>query len=140
MAVFLEKGVHGSSYVPSVVPISFNDTSGHWAQYWIEQLAADGITGGCGNGNYCPENAVTRAQMAVFLLKSKYGASYSPPVASGTMFGDVPASYWAASWIEQLAAEGITGGCGNGNYCPGNAVTRAQMAVFLQKNFGLSMP
>lgn len=81
---------------------------------------------------------VTRAQMAVFLLKSKYGTSYAPPdVGAGTGFTDVPANYWAAAWIKQLAAEGITGGCGTGIYCPDSPVTRAQMAVFLVKTFNL---
>jgi hypothetical protein len=42
-----------------------------------------------------------------------------------------------ADRIEQLAAEGITGGCGNGNYCPGDPSTRGQMAVFLTKAFHL---
>jgi hypothetical protein len=55
------------------------------------------------------------------------------------VFGDVPCPSLFADWIEQLAAEGITGGCGNGNYCPGNAVTRGQMAVFLVKIFGLQL-
>ena len=53
------------------------------------------------------------------------------------MFADISSSYWAAKWIEQLANEGITTGCGGGNYCPGSSVTRAQMAVFLVKAFGL---
>jgi len=76
--------------------------------------------------------------MAVFLLKSKYGSSYSPPaVGASTGFDDVPTTHWAAPWIKQLAAEGITGGCGGGNYCPNNPVTRAQMAVFLVKTFNL---
>jgi hypothetical protein len=76
--------------------------------------------------------------MAIFLLKAKYGASYSPPaVGSSTGFGDVPTDHWAAKWIKQLAAEGITGGCGSGNYCPDTPVTRAQMAVFLVKTFNL---
>jgi hypothetical protein len=109
----------------------------YWASSWIEALAADGITGGCGGGNYCPDNNVTRAQMALFLLKSKYGVSYTPPPATGTKFLDVPAHFWAADWIEQLANEGITGGCGNNNYCPDTPVTRAQMAVFLVRTFNL---
>jgi hypothetical protein len=96
----------------------------------------DGITSGCGNNNYCPNQTVTRDQMAVFLLRAKYGAGYSPPAATG-IFGDVPSNYWAAAWIEQLAEEGITSGCGNGNYCPGGAVNRDQMAVFLVRSFGL---
>ena len=67
------------------------------------------------NTKYCPTNSVTRDQMAVFLLKVKHVLStYVPPAATGTMFTDVPATYWAAAWIEQLAREGITGGCGTG--------------------------
>jgi len=49
----------------------------------------------------------------------------------------VPLNYWAVHWIEQLAAENITAGCGNGNYCPDATVTRDQMAVFLVRTFGL---
>jgi hypothetical protein len=74
--------------------------------------------------------------MAVFLLRAKYGSSYSPPPATG-LFNDVPLSYWAVRWIEQLAREGITAGCGNNNYCPEAVVTRDQMAVFLVRTFGL---
>src|SRR6185503_2330588 len=95
---------------------------------WIEQLFHDGITGGCATGplRYCPDAGVTRAQIAVFLLRAKHGAGFTPPPATGTVFADVPASDPFAPWIEQLAAEGITGGCGGGNYCPTDAVTRAQ--------------
>ena len=96
----------------------FSDVAtSYWAAAWIKQLAAEGITGGCGSGNYCPDATVTRAQMAVFLLKAKHGSSYSPPTATG-VFTDVPVGYWADKWIEQLAVEGITGGCGTGIYCP----------------------
>lgn len=98
---------------------------------FVETIGRNQITTGCGGGNYCPSAGVTRAQMAVFLLKAKHGASFAPPPATGTVFGDVPASAFAADWIEALAAEGITNGCGNGNYCPDAIVTRAQMAVFL---------
>jgi hypothetical protein len=141
MAVFLERGIHGASFAPPPVGDStgFGDVpTDYWAATFIKQLVTDGITVGCGNGNYCPENAVTRAQMAVFLLRAKHGASYTPPdVGSDTGFGDVPTDYWAAAFIEQLVAEGITVGCGGGNYCPEEPVTRAQMAVFLVRTFGL---
>ena len=139
MAVFLLKGIHGSSYVPPAVNAGtgFTDVAtDYWAAAWIKQLAAEGITGGCGTGVYCPDATVTRAQMAIFLLKAKYTSSYSPPGASG-IFTDVPVGYWADKWIEQLAVEGITGGCGVGVYCPDSSVTRAQMAVFLVKTFNL---
>ena len=60
----------------------------------------------------------------------------SPPAATG-VFTDVPLGSFADAWIEQLAAEGITSGCGAGIYCPDDAVTRDQMAVFLVRTFGL---
>jgi carboxyl-terminal processing protease len=53
------------------------------------------------------------------------------------VFSDVPASAFAAAWIERLAAEGLTAGCGGGAYCPDASVTRAQMAVFLVQAFNL---
>jgi hypothetical protein len=141
MAVFLLRGIHTSAYTPPAVGAStgFGDVPpDYWAASWIKQLAAEGITSGCGNGHYCPEDPVTRAQMAVFLLRSKYGASYAPPgVGAGTGFADVPPDYWAGAWIKQLVTEGITSGCGNGNYCPESPVTRAQMAVFLVRTFNL---
>ncbi len=100
---------------------------------FVNTVARNGITAGCGNGNYCGTSNITRAQMAVFLLKAKHGAAYVPPPCVG-MFPDVACpSGFAVNWIEQLAAEGITGGCGGGNYCPTNPVTRAQMAIFLLK-------
>jgi len=99
---------------------------------FIETIFHNGITGGCGAGTYCPTNSVTRAQMAVFLLKSAHGSSFVPPPCTG-IFADVACPSLFADWIEELSAEGITGGCGGANYCPDNPVTRAQMAVFLLK-------
>jgi len=102
---------------------------------FVEKVFRNGVTAGCGGGNYCRPNPVTRAQMAVFLLKGEHGPTYVPPGCTG-IFPDVectPAPAFAVNWIEQLFNEGITGGCGSGNYCPDNAVTRAQMAVFLLK-------
>jgi hypothetical protein len=52
----------------------------------------------------------------------------------------VPTSHPFFQYIEALAGSGITGGCGNGNYCPDNPVTRGQMAVFLAKALGLNFP
>jgi hypothetical protein len=141
MAVFLLRGIHTSAYTPPDVAGStgFGDVPpDYWSAAFIKQLAAEGITAGCGSGNFCPENPVTRAQMAVFLLRSKYGAGYTPPpVGDSTGFGDVPPDYWAGAFIKQLVAEGITVGCGAGNYCPEAPVTRAQMAVFLVRTFSL---
>jgi hypothetical protein len=79
-----------------------------------------------------------RQQIAVVLLKAKNGPSYSPPAYTG-IFGDVPCPSQFADWIEELANEFITGGCGKGNYCPTNANNPGQMAVFLTNAFGLEL-
>jgi len=60
----------------------------------------------------------------------------SPPPATPT-FNDVPANHPFFQYVEALAASGITGGCGGGNYCPNTPVTRAQVAAFLAKALGL---
>lgn len=110
---------------------SFTDVSRTNIYYrFIETIFHHGVTGGCGTAIYCPSNTVTRAQMAVFLLRSMHGPTFTPPPATG-IFGDVPAGGGFAPWIEQLFAEGITAGCGGGNYCPNSPLTRAQMSVFL---------
>jgi hypothetical protein len=137
MAVFILKAKHGLCYTPPPCTGIFADVpcTSSFAP-WIEEMAAEGITGGCGSGNFCPENPVRRDQMAVFLLKGEHGSSYLPPPCQGT-FADVTCPSTFADWIEQLAAESITGGCGGGNYCPANNSTRGQMAVFITKTFNL---
>ena len=141
MAVFLERGLQGSDFTPPAASGVFEDVAlDYWAAAWIEQFYQDGITKGCDTDplSYCPEQQVTRAEMAIFLLRAKYGSSYSPPTATG-VFSDVSSGYWAADWIEQLYAEGITTGCGDSplRFCPDDSVTRDQMAAFLVRTFGL---
>ena len=77
--------------------------------------------------------------MAVFLLVAEHGSGWVPPPPTGSVFGDVAAGHWAGAYIEGLAAEGITSGCGGGNYCPDGPVSRAEMAVFLSTTFGLEL-
>jgi hypothetical protein len=137
MAVFVLKSKHGICFTPPPCQGVFADVpcSSTFAP-WVEQFAAEGITGGCGGGNYCPTSLVRRDQMAVFLLKGKYGSTFTPPPCAGA-FPDVACPSTFADWIEELAAEGVTGGCGGGNYCPASNVTRGQMAAFLVNAFSL---
>jgi hypothetical protein len=137
MAVFLLKAEHGSAYTPPACSGVFTDVAcpGPFTD-WVEQLAAEGVTSGCGGGNYCPSASITRAQMAVFLLKTLLGSAYTPPAATG-IFGDVPVGSFAADFIEDLYTRGITGGCSTSPllYCPNNDVLRQQMATFLVSTF-----
>ena len=102
-----------------------------WAWRYVEALAAAGLTIGCAPGQYCPGTPVTRAEIAAFLERGLHGPGFVPPAPTGTRFNDVPTSYWAAGWIEQLAADGLTIGCAPNQYCPFQAASRAEMAAFL---------
>jgi uncharacterized repeat protein (TIGR03803 family) len=117
----------------AALQVDFNDVPSVDPFYtYVCAIGRDGITAGCGSGDYCRDAAVRRGQMAVFLVKAEHGSSYVPPACIG-VFPDVPCPSPFADWIEQLFNEGMTAGCGGGDYCPDNPVTRAQMAVFLLK-------
>ena len=148
MAVFLLRGIHGSGYMPPpATGTVFADIQGHWAAAWIEELYREGITGGCATGplRYCPNNFVTHAEMAVFLLRSKSGSSYIPPSISSlnpTYLDDVPSYHWAAAWIKELARRGFSYGAHDcpygsyfGNFCPEWSINRSEMASMLVRTF-----
>jgi hypothetical protein len=104
----------------------------------IGRLSARGVTLGCGGGNYCPNDVVTRAQMAAFLMRSL--GEFDPPTPASQRFADVPSSNVFYSFIDRLGALGITSGCGGGNYCPNDAVLRQQMATFIVRALGEFSP
>jgi hypothetical protein len=82
------------------------------------------------------QNGITREQMTLTLAQAL--GAFQPPacVAGSEMFNDVPADNPFCPFIEELSRRGITGGCGGGNFCPRDPVTRQQMAVFLVKLSG----
>ena len=67
----------------------------------------------------------------MFILKAEHGASDVPPPATGLVFADVPPNGFAADDIEQLAAEGITVGCGGALFCLDADPTRGQAAAYI---------
>ncbi len=95
-------------------------------------LVESGITSGCTAASFCPRESVTRGQMAAFLVR----ALNLPPV-SGDSFSDDDGSFFEAD-IEALSVAGITTGCTGTDFCPDRTVTRAEMAAFLVRGFGLA--
>jgi len=102
---------------------------------FIEQMALRGITLGCGGGNYCPGDVVTRQQMAAFLIRAV--GEPNPPVPFLQRFADVGPSNIFYTFIERMAVRRITLGCDANLYCPIDPVTRGQMAAFLVRAFKL---
>jgi hypothetical protein len=140
MAVFVLKAKEGAAYTPPACTVSaFFDVpaSSPFCPY-IRELFNRGVVSGCAPALYCPTNPVSREQVAVFLLRT-LDPALSPPACTTPMFADVPASSPFCRWIEELARRGITSGCGGGNYCPTQPVSREQMAVFLTATFGLQL-
>jgi CSLREA domain-containing protein len=105
---------------------------------FVVTLISNGITVGVGGGLYGVTQDTLRQQMAVFLLKAKRGLCFVPPPCTVQTFDDVPCSLSFAPWINELVAQGITGGCAGGgnNYCPASPVLRQQMAVLLLRTLG----
>ena len=120
-------GEGSGSKANQTVSGSFSDTVGHVFDGDIARLAEAGITRGCGNGRFCPDDYVTRGEMAAFLTRSlglKRGKQGFSDTSAHVFFGEIAA----------LADAGITKGCNppeNTLFCPDDPVTRGQMAAFL---------
>jgi hypothetical protein len=95
-------------------------------------LYSRGITGGCSANplKYCPNDRITRGQMAVFIVTSIEGGNDFTYTAT-PYFTDVPPADPFFRFIQKLKDLGITIGCSATRFCPGAPITRGQMAVFL---------
>jgi hypothetical protein len=117
--------------------LGFVDIAGSGFANAIQWLADEGITKGCNppaNTMFCPDDFVTRGQMATFLVRA-FGYSDN---GGGNLFIDDNSSVFEGA-IDKLAQAGITVGCNpplNNRFCPDDLVTRGQMAAFLGRAFG----
>ena len=131
MAVWLVRVVDGQDPEPVGVSRFADVDASHWWAAYVERLAELGITVGCTSepAQYCPDDPVTRAQMATFL---KLAFLLDPAIPAG--FDDTDGSVHEAA-IDALHASGITLGCSTEplSFCPNQATTRGQMALFLER-------
>ena len=93
-------------------------------------LYANHVTSGCTPTTYCPTADVTRAQMAIFIVRSIYGGDIFP-YSTTPHFTDVQPTDFGFAWIQAFYELGITTGCGPQLYCPDESVSRDQMSVFI---------
>jgi hypothetical protein len=108
----------------------------------IEQLYDLGVTQGCGTSGglliYCPNQRVTRRDMAVFIIRS---LNLTPLLSAVPTFADVPAGMFGYGHVERFYELGITTGCAVGPprlFCPLDTITRRDMAVFIVRSKNLT--
>jgi hypothetical protein len=136
MAAFL---VRAFDYSDGAGSNAFTDDNGSVFEDDIDRLAASAVTRGCNppaNDRFCPDQPVTRGQMAAFLVRA---FDYSEGAGSNA-FTDDNGSVFEDD-IDRLAASAVTRGCNppaNDRFCPDQAITRAEMATFLMRALGLT--
>ncbi|MCU0291740.1 MAG: S-layer homology domain-containing protein [Thermoanaerobaculaceae bacterium] len=119
----------------------------------IHYIYKQGVTTGCGGISFCPNDIVTRWQMAVFMTRAVLGGV--PPPISGvvgaqpyncvagaggiSLFSDVSPADYACPHIHYIYKQGITNGCAPASYCPAQDIPRWQSAVFMVRAFGFKL-
>ena len=138
MAVWMVRVLDGADPAGSGASRFADVDAGAWWAPFVERLAELGVTAGCATGplRFCPDEAVTRGQMATFLVRA-FGFESGEPAG----FVDTDGNTHAGS-IDALAAAGVTAGCATDplRFCPVASVTRGQMATFLVRAQGATPP
>lgn len=128
--VFTDPPVTFADVLPSH---PFSGLPNVWYYADVMTMYRAGITSGCATHplRYCPHQPITRAQIAIFLVRAMRGPAYVPPPPSGRFLD--ARGHWAEGFIEQLASDGVTAGCTPNLFCPDAPATRAQLAVLLER-------
>ncbi len=125
MASFLSRALE----LPKAGRDYFKDDGQNTHEDNIDRLAEAGISNGCGDRIFCPDDYVSRGQTATFLVR----ALELEPIP-GDVFSDVSGPHEPN--INALAAAGITNGCDETRFCPKQPVTREEVAAFMHRAFG----
>ena len=145
MAVFIIRSIYGSSNFTYTQTPYFTDATPALVGAvfpFIQKMRDLGITSGCTTTTYCPNDNVTRGQMAVFIILARYGGlNFDYP--STPYFTDATTASVGGffKYIQRMKQDNITAGCTRTTYCPNQNVTRDQMAVFMMAGgFNLAPP
>ncbi len=133
----MQSGLAAAAVEVSRFPDALPGSPGGWARAYIDACAGrlPPIVLGYPDGHYGPTNPVDRAAMSVFIVR---GAELPLVTVTAATFPDVPDTFWAFDYIETLVDAGIVLGYTDGNYHPEYVVTRAQMAVYVDRACTLS--
>jgi len=140
MAIFVVRAVFGNdNFTYNPTPYFTDVSPSTFGFKWIQKLKDLGITSGCTATTYCPGEVVTRDQAAVFIERARLGIGIAGPDPTFTYPGTpyftdaTAANEFAFPWIQRMKMDGITNGCTTTTYCPTDAVTRGEMAIFIMR-------
>ena len=107
---------------------SFSDIAGHDNQPAIEALAARGIINGMGDGTFCPDQTMTRAEFTAIVVNA---LGLTPQ--AGTSFADVPEQAWFAPYVGTACNYGIVLGRSINHFDPNGLITRQEAAIMVAR-------
>jgi hypothetical protein len=138
-AVLTVRSVIGAgSFTTSGTPYFADVPVGSPGFQWIQKLYELGITAGCGSSSdnqplFCPDEALTRADAAIYVIRARFGSTTTFTYPSTPNFTDVPAGAFGFEYIQRLREDEITTGCSPTSYCPTDLATRGEMAILLMR-------
>lgn len=115
---------------------SFPDVSDADTALAVEVLSGLGIVSGGSDGNYYPDQGLTRAQFCKLAVLAEGHGDQVSGSAYRTLFSDVSGSHWAASYINLACEEGLVSGYGNGTFGPDDPVTVGQAVTVVLRLLG----
>jgi hypothetical protein len=137
MAAFVVRALFTDTFTYSPKPYFSDVPASHPFFAYIQKLKETGITKGCSDTQFCPEDSVTRLQTAAFIIRAKmntlFGDNFTYP--ADPYFTDVPTNDELYPYAQKLRQMGITQGCSTTEFCPNAAITRSEMAAFLVRAF-----
>jgi len=123
-----QKRIRGAvDFVAATVGTGFSDIQGHWAQAYIQALAAKEIIAGFNDRTFRPSEPVTRAQFAAIISKA-----FAPaPERPASNFVDVRSNFWAYQAIQTAYRGGFLSGYPGQVFRPDERIPKVQALVSL---------
>lgn len=118
----------------SVNKVNFSDITSHWAKSSIEEAVSLGFVSGYNDGTFRPNSQITRAEFTVMLSNAlKLEGDYALTFADAK---SIPA--WAKTYVGQAVQAGIISGYNDDTFRASQNITRAELAVMIQRATGIT--
>ncbi len=107
-------------------------TAGRWYEEAVRYVSENGLMAGCGEGRFCPNSVLTRAQLVQIL----YNREGCPDVSESGGFSDVKEDAWYLNAVNWACTNGVVTGYASGLFKPDRPVAREELAVILHRYAG----